>query len=104
IADRFKNPAKAYAVIERARGRALADVLRTLPDSASSASEANAAETRTISRLQGRLLKAQVPSERRQIIDALWDAEQRATLRRTQTRISATVGTGRVGLQAIQQN
>ena len=28
IADRLNNPAKAYQIVERARGRALADVLR----------------------------------------------------------------------------
>ena len=32
-AERLNAPVKAYEIIERARGRAVADVLRTLPDS-----------------------------------------------------------------------
>ena len=39
-ADRLHAPVKAFQIIERARGRAVADVLRTLPDADPSASEA----------------------------------------------------------------
>ncbi len=84
-AERLNAPAKAYQIIERARGRAVADVLRTLPDSDRQI-EADSDRFRTISRLQVRLMKARAPAERKQILDDLWEAEQRTTLADRSTR------------------
>jgi CHAT domain-containing protein len=100
VADRLKNPGKAYQVMERARGRALADVLRAAPDTAREDST-TAEQTRTIARLQLRLMKARAPVEREQILDALWDAEQHLTLDR---RPVPFIARSRVGLQSIRQH
>ena len=42
---------------------------------------AAAAQAGAISLLQVRLLRAQPPSERKQMLDQLWEAEQRSKLR-----------------------
>ena len=76
-ADRLNEPFEAFRVIERARGRALADVLRTLPgDSPSMDADARA---RTVSALQVRLMTARSAAERSRLLDRLWEAEQLAT-------------------------
>jgi tetratricopeptide (TPR) repeat protein len=62
VADRLNNPAKAYQVVGRVRGRALADVLRSLPDSTQKDEGAATDQTRAISRLQVRLMKARMPT------------------------------------------
>ena len=85
VAGGLKSPLKAYQVIERARGRALADVLRTVGDGPVGTSETDAQLT-TISRLQVRLIKANSPAERKQILDALWDAEQHLRLEKGASR------------------
>jgi tetratricopeptide (TPR) repeat protein len=104
VAEQLKDPAKAYQIIERARGRALADVLRTVRDGDPNPSEALVNQMRTISRLQVRLMKARVSSERKQILDELWEAEQRTTPRRTEPRVNPLISNSRFGIKAIQQN
>ena len=64
---------KAFAVLERARGRALADLMRS---SSGVAATNNAQRDRAISQLQVRLLRASSPGERRRILSQLWDTEQ----------------------------
>ena len=64
---------KAFAVLERARGRALADMLL---DTGPATSAINPQHNRRISQLQVRLLRASTPAERRRILDDLWSAEQ----------------------------
>lgn len=66
---------KAFAVLERARGRALADVLRGAGQGPSALDRQH---NRTISQLQVRLLRARSAPERRLILDELWNAEQNA--------------------------
>ena len=63
---------KAFAVLERARGRALADLMRS---SSGVAATNNAQRDRAISQLQVRLLRA-FSWERRRILSQLWDTEQ----------------------------
>ena len=62
---------KAFTVLERARGRALADLLRSGREAGS-----DAQRDRAISQLQVRLLRATSPVERRRILAQLWDIEQ----------------------------
>ncbi|HLG96631.1 MAG TPA: CHAT domain-containing tetratricopeptide repeat protein [Bryobacteraceae bacterium] len=78
-ADQLKNPAKAFQVIEEARGRSVADSLRyptvdrpQLPASLSAAEK-------EVSRLQLRLLSANA-TERRRLLDDLFRGEQRIGL------------------------
>lgn len=102
IADRINNPVKAYNVLERARGRALADVLRSLPDSDRTPSNDVVAEMRVVSRLQVRLMRAQAASERKQLLDELWEAERRLAPQRTQPGPAMPVAGARVDVQRIQ--
>ena len=53
------------------------------------ARQAAAAQERTISRLQVRLMRAQAPAERRQLLDQLWEAEQRSRAAEVRDRASA---------------
>lgn len=103
-AERLKDPAKAFGIIERARARALADVLRAFRDGDVNAPEGVVNQMRTISRLQVRLMKSRVPLERKQILDELWEAEQGVTPQRTEPRVNPVLGNGRIGIKAIQQN
>lgn len=61
VADHLSDPVKAYEIIERARGRAAADVLRMLPADAPENAPAGAAQERIIARLQLRLMRARPP-------------------------------------------
>jgi hypothetical protein len=94
VADRLNDPVKAYDVIERARGRAVADVLRTLPEDAAQDEATASDRARAIARLQVRLMRAQAPAERRQLLDQLWEAEQRSRARTTGPPVAfGSVGT-----------
>src|SRR5207249_11289925 len=53
---------------------------------------------------QVRLMKSQAASERKQILDELWDAEQRAALKPAEARIGPLVAKSRVGITAIARN
>src|SRR5207248_616590 len=61
-------------------------------------------QTRAISRLQVRLMRARVPAERREILDELWEAEQRVTLKPVGAFISPLVAKSRVGVTAIERS
>ncbi len=102
VAERFADPAKAYEIIERVRGRAAADVLRAVsPENAAGDVSADIAAKR-ISQLQVRLMRARAASERQLLLDQLWDAEQRTGLHGTERRINLLVGRDRVRLKALQ--
>jgi CHAT domain-containing protein len=74
LAARQGDAAKAFSVLERARGRALADLMR----GGIGAAVANDPQSdRVISQLQVRLLRASSPAERRGLLNELWDIEQR---------------------------
>lgn len=73
--ERLKDPARALEVLERARGRAAADVLRTRESFRSASTDARAIE-REIARLQTRLMQSSDREERRQILERLFDVEQ----------------------------
>jgi tetratricopeptide (TPR) repeat protein len=103
VADRLNDPIKAYDIIERARGRALADVLRTLPANAPASAPAAAAQERTIARLQLQLMRSQVPRERRQLLEQLWEAEQQPRMQGSEARVALAFGGQRVTVKALQQ-
>src|SRR5581483_2054283 len=103
VADRLSDPVKAYDIIERARGRAAADVLRALPADDPAGTPAAAAQERTIARLQLRLMRAQAPRERRQLLDQLWEAEQRSSTQNAASRGALLVGGQRASVKALQQ-
>ena len=103
-ADRLHAPIKAFQIIERARGRAVADVLRTLPNSRSVSSEATNDQLRAISRLQARLMTAATPADRKQVLDELWDTEQRTTPQPPDRGGRLLTAKTRVTSRAIQQN
>jgi tetratricopeptide (TPR) repeat protein len=73
--DRLKNPARALEVLESARGRTAADVLRAREYLPSTNAHARTYE-REIARLQIRLMRSSTREERRQILERLFDAEQ----------------------------
>lgn len=104
VAERLNDPVKAYDIIERARGRAAADVLRALPADNPGDSQIVADQARAISRLQLRLMRAQAPSERRQLLDQLWEAEQRSKVGGREPRITLLIGAKRAGAKALQQS
>lgn len=103
-ADRLNNPAKAYSIVERARGRVLADVLRTLPGTGRQDSARLTDQTRTIAQLQVHLMRATTPATRRQTLDALWEAEQRSSLPRMHPLAVPAIAKTQARIQAVQRN
>jgi CHAT domain-containing protein len=65
-----------YRIVERARGRAIADVLRALPDRSEEPSLRRSVHMRAISRLQIQLMTAQTQLERARLLEQLREAEQ----------------------------
>jgi len=74
--DRINDPIKALAVLERARGRTAADILRNKESIPRKSSGVQSAHEREIARLQIRLMRASTPADRRQILEKLFDEEQ----------------------------
>jgi len=102
-ADRLTNPVKAYGILERARGRALADVLRTISDSDEVPSSKAAARMRTISLLQTRLMRSQAASQRKQLLDELWDVERQMTDPAQRPRGESTAALRPASIRSLQQ-
>jgi tetratricopeptide (TPR) repeat protein len=75
-ATQFSDPAKAYGIVEEARGRALADTLRGETESLSAAGEMTAEAQEEINRIQRALLHERDPGERQVLLDELFLAEQ----------------------------
>jgi hypothetical protein len=92
-------PFVVYQIIERARGRAAADVLRGLSDEKPRASQAADSRARTISRLQTRLMSARMPAERQRLLDQLWEAEQRTKLQGSDQRVRLPIGKNRLDIR-----
>jgi CHAT domain-containing protein len=75
-ATKFFSPARAYEVIEQARGRSLADTLRGQSESLSGASEMSLDAQREINRIQLALLGQTNRDGRQSLLDELFRAEQ----------------------------
>ena len=103
VADRLSDPVKVYDIIERARGRAAADVLRTLPADLPENAPAATGQERIIARLQLRLMRARAPAERRQLLDQLWEAEQLSRVQSPGPRVALLVGAQRASAKVLQQ-
>jgi CHAT domain-containing protein len=74
-ADKLNSPARAFEVLETARGRTAADVLRNREPAPASNGRARPYE-REIARLQTRLMRSLTRQERKEILERLFDAEQ----------------------------
>ena len=77
-AGQMKNLEKAYRIIERARGRALADILRVVPSD--NPLPADDERLSAISTLQLRLMRARTAAERQRLLDDLFEVEQRVSV------------------------
>jgi tetratricopeptide (TPR) repeat protein len=76
-ATKFTSPAKAYEIIEEARGRAIADTLRGESESLSASSDEISQDAQQeINRLQAALLHETTPQRRRSLLDQLFIQEQ----------------------------
>lgn len=73
---RLKNVSEAFEILESARGRSIADQLRSGKPIERPRSQETEAAQREISRLQIQLLHATSPSKRRNLLQHLFEAEQ----------------------------
>ena len=76
-AIRFSDSTKAYEIIERARGRSLADALRERSETLSPADEITVEAQRNINRIQLALLHEKNRDRRQVLLDELFEAEAR---------------------------
>jgi tetratricopeptide (TPR) repeat protein len=74
--DRLNNPVRALEILERARGRTAADILRNRDSIPRRTAGVQTTHEREIARLQIRLMRASVRDDRRQILEKLFDEEQ----------------------------
>lgn len=102
VAAKLQQPAKAFQIIERARGRALADVLRTVSTKPETSVEERT-QQRRISQLQIELMRARAVTARRELLERLWQVEQGTFIRERHQpeRLSAT--RARVSLRQVQR-
>ena len=75
-AAKFSDPAKAYQVIEQARGRSLADTLRGESESLAAGNETSLDAQREINRIQLALLHETNRDARQLLLDELFGVEQ----------------------------
>ncbi len=88
-ATAFSDPAKAYEIVERARGRVLADTLRGERETLTAAGGQTAEARKEITRIQSALLRETDRDERAQLLDKLFRAEQLLSpVRRTDSALS----------------
>ncbi len=87
----FSDPEKAYGIVERARGRVLADTLRGERETFSSAGSETAKAQSEINQIQKALLHETDQDEREQLLDKLFRVEQLLSpVRRTDSALSST--------------
>jgi hypothetical protein len=99
LAAEQRDPRKAYEILERARGRALADVLR----GSNQEESGDPQRQQAISHLQVRLMRALSEAERRSILDALWEAEDVVWRTRVSLRPATLERPAGVELAIVQQ-
>jgi hypothetical protein len=75
-ATKFSSPARAYQVIEQARGRSLADTLRGESEGLAAGNETSLDAQREINRIQLALLHETNREARQSLLDELFRAEQ----------------------------
>ncbi len=81
-ATQLHDPDKAFSIVERVRGRSLNDLLRG-GGPGRWAGQASTAQEREIRRLRMRLVSAETPRERRQVLQALFFANETRQLSAT---------------------
>ena len=74
--DALGDAGAAFQIIERARGRTLADVLRTPTEELPERSEERVLMEQEVSHLQIRLMASEDAEERKTLLDQIFDAEQ----------------------------
>jgi hypothetical protein len=77
LAARANNPGKAFEILERARGRTVADFLRTRPIKKTASPPGSAGIADQISALQLRLMHSESPDESCDLLESLEEAEVR---------------------------
>jgi CHAT domain-containing protein/predicted negative regulator of RcsB-dependent stress response len=80
LAAQTHDVRKAFAILERVRGRTAADALRNVPSSGVSESPAAAPIERNIATLQVSLMRSEIPEERKQLLENLEEEEQKLGL------------------------
>jgi len=76
LAVQLKDFNKAYQILESARGRSVADVLRTTPPKDVGLSSIAKAAQKEVNRIQIALLHTQTRPQRKRLLDRLFEAEQ----------------------------
>ena len=101
----LNDPEKAYRIIERARGRALADILRVVPSD--DPRPADDERLRAVAALQLRLMRARTAAERQRLLDDLLEVEQRVSVTLNSGagahRQPGYGGTGEARIAAVQR-
>src|SRR6202158_1634440 len=87
----LNDPEKSYRIIERARGRAVAEILHVVPSDDPRAADDE--RLRAIAVLQLRLMRARTAADRQRLLDDLWEAEQRGA-----TALNSGAGARPIGL------
>lgn len=72
----LNSPARAFEILERARGRTAVDVLTNREPIPNQGSRAQTVHQREIARLQIRLMRASARDERREVLEKLFEEEQ----------------------------
>jgi hypothetical protein len=93
--------AKAFRIVERARGRSVADLLWNRPSDKPAPSDTSA--ERKISTLQIQLIRAESRTQREELLSDLFEAEQRRYLALSQSARRYTVREP-VGLRVLQRS
>jgi CHAT domain-containing protein len=104
IAEHLNDPAKAFSVLERARGRSVSDVLQNPPQSENQADLQKTPLQRDLSNLNRRLLHSASPSEREELLLQILESEQRLGPAIAQQNLYRRAITGRpVSLKVLQE-
>ncbi len=106
LAAESSNPEKAYDIIERARGRSLADTLRGDTEALSPSNPLNLDAQRKINGIQTLLMRETNPAKRDSLLDALFVAEQLlAPVQQRRTDIpNVSVHPAHVPLRTLQES
>ena len=106
VARKLSNPSRAYEIIERARGRALADTLRGESETLTNVDELTAEAQEEINRIQLALLHETDRSGRQILLDRLFATEQLLSpVRRTTSALGSAADRPRpVPLRMLQDS
>ena len=91
VARKLSNPVRAYEIIERARGRALADTLRGESETLTNVDDLTVESQTEINRIQLALVHETDRSRRQELLDSLFAAEQLLSpVRKTTSALAST--------------